>query len=60
MLQEMEVMNRRRTLRQHGGYKNKIKIIKKTTANRCSKLTTTVAAAETAVAANDRSRGQVE
>ena len=58
MLQEMVVMNRRRTLRQHGGYKNKIKIIKKTTADRCSKLTTAVAAAETAVAAKLGARPQ--
>ena len=58
MLQEMVAMNRRRTLRQHCGYKNKIKIIKKTTAERCSKLTTAVAAAETAVAAKFGARPQ--
>ena len=58
MLEEMEVMNRRRALRQHGGYKNKIKIIEKATAERCSKLTTAVAAAETAVAAKFGDRPQ--
>ena len=61
MLQEMEVMNRRRALQKHGGYKNKIKIIEKATAERGSKLTTAVAAAETVLShwVLDRSRGQV-
>ena len=61
ILPEMEVINRRRALRQHGGYKDKIKIIEKATAERGSKLTTAVAAAETVLShwVLDRSRGQV-
>ena len=45
-------------LLQHGGYKDKIKIIEKATAERGSKLTTAVAAAETAVAAKFGARPQ--